>query len=70
MSRGSLEKRAAICVETVLTRLPAILSMAHAQRAVLLAGRDTTATKVNTADEYRIIIIKVKNILHTFDVNV
>lgn len=70
MSRGSLEKRAAICVETVVTRRPAILPMAHAQRAVLLAGRDITATKVNISDEYRIIMIKEKHNLHTFDVNV
>lgn len=70
MSRGSLEKRAAICVETVVTRRPAILPMAHAQRAVLLAGWAITATKVNISDEYRIIMIKEKHNLHTFDVNV
>lgn len=48
MTKGGLEKRAAMFVGTVLTRRPAILSMAHAQRPVLPAGRDITATKVNT----------------------
>lgn len=48
MTKGGLEKHAAMFVGTVLTRRSAILSMAHAQRPVLPAGRDITATKVNT----------------------